>query len=292
MLTNTKGISNKRIIEKIFADCKSLRKRESWVSGTPTGFYDLDFRTKGLQKRDLILIAGRSFMGKATLALSISRYVALKEHKTVAFFSPRCSGKQVMTRLLSMDSGVSIQDIMFGKIDKEKWTRLKESKNRIADSSLYIDDSSCISVCEIRKKCLELKKKGELGLIVIDSLQFITPNVRRRGCTEDSHKQSLMRELKKTAVETDCPLIVISKLPDPVNLEDNKRPEITDLDSSDYSAQYSDLIIFMYQDMSLRHKIPEKDILTDLIIAKNRSGKDWGVKLRPQFEYSRFVNVI
>ncbi len=97
--------------------------------------------------------------------------------------------------------------------------------------------------------------------------------------------------LKKLAIDMGCPVIVISKLSEPVNLYDNIRPEVTNLDSADYSAQYSDVIILMYQDRNLRENIPEKDILTDLIIVKNRLGKDGVVKLRPQFEYSRFVNI-
>ena len=101
-----------------------------------------------------------------------------------------------------------------------------------------------------------------------------------------------MRGLKRIAVEMDCPVVVISKLREPVKLEDNRRREITDLDSFDYFAQYSDVIIFMYQDRDFRCKLQDKDILTDLIIAKNRSGKDGVVKLRPQFEYSRFINYI
>lgn len=290
MLTNTKVMSKKRLINKIFAECKSIRKRESWVSGMPTGFYDLDFMTQGFQKGDLILIAGRSFMGKTVFVLSISSYVALKENKTVAYFSPRSAEKQVMTRLLSMDSELNIQDLMYGKIDKDGWQKLKVSAKKIAESPLHIDDSPCNTVNEIRKKCLKLKKQKELDLIVIDSLQFIFPDARYRYCPDDKKKQSIMRGLKKIAVEMDCPVVIISKLPDPVNLEDNKRPEITDLYSFDYSAQYSDVIIFMYQDRELRRKLPYKDILTDLIIAKNRSGKDGVVKLRPQFDYSRFVN--
>ncbi|MCR5204309.1 MAG: DnaB-like helicase C-terminal domain-containing protein [Lachnospiraceae bacterium] len=262
------------------------------MKGIPTGFYDLDYMTQGLQKGNLILLAGRFFIGKAALALSISRYVVLKENRAVAYFSSRCSGKQVITRLLSMDSEVNILDIAYGKIDKDDRSKLKESAKRIANAPLYIDDSPCITVSKIRNKCWKLKKSDDLGLIVIDGLQFIVPDTRWRHCSVDKRKRSIMIGLKKLANEMDCPVIVISKLPELVDLYGNRRPEITDLDSTDYSAQYSDVIIFMYQDRSLQGKIPDKDILTDLIIAKNRSGKDGVVKLRPQFEYSRFVNVI
>ena len=279
------------VVRMILGGCCRVPESDSFLKGIPTGFYDLDYMIRGLQKENLILLAGRSFTGKTALALSISGYVALKENKTVAFWGPRCSGKQVMTRLLSMDSEVNILDIAYGKTGKEDRSKLKESAKKIAKAPLYIDDTPCITVSEIRTRCQKLKKRNELGLIVIDSLQFIVPEARWRLSSIDKLKRSIMIGLKKLAVEMDCPVIVISKLPEPVYLYDNKRPDITDLDNTDYSAQYSDVIIFMYQDSSLRG-IPDKDILTDLIIAKNRSGKDGVVKLRPQFEYSRFVNVI
>lgn len=284
--------NNTKLIKEVFKEHLKSCKNTCSIKGRATGFYDLDYVTRGLQDGNLILLAGCSFTGKTALALSISRYVALKENMAVAYFTPRIVGKQIMTRLLSMDSEVNIQDLMYGKIDKDGWQRLKKSAKRIAESQLYIDDSPCITLNEIRNRCMKLKRQNEVGLIVIDSLQFILPVVKYRHCSEDKRKRSLMIGLKKVAVEMDCPVIVISKLPDPMDLDDNKRPEISDLDSTDYSAQYSDVIIFMYQDRSIRGRFPEKDILTDLIIAKNRSGKDGVVKLKPQFEYSRFVNQI
>ena len=280
------------VVDSYINEYNDRNSSKGIITGLPTGFYDLDYYTKGFQKGNMILLAGRSFMGKAALALSISRYVAIKENKPVAYFCPRCSSKQVLTRLLSMDSEVNIVDIAYGKGNKDTGSKLKESAKRIAKTPLYLDDSSCITVNEIRNRCRKLKNRNELGLIVIDRLQFIAPDTRWRLCSIDKQKRSIMIGLKKLAVEMDCPVMVISKLPEPVDLYDNKRPEITDLDCTDYSAQYSDVIIFMYQDRSLRGKIPEKDILTDLIIAKNRSGKDGIVKLRPEFKYSRFVNVI
>ena len=284
--------NNTEIVRMILRECHSACESKSFLTGVPTGFYDLDYITQGFQKENLILLAGHSFTGKTALALSISRYVILKENMAVAYFTPRIVGKQIMTRLLSMDSEVKIQDLMYGKIDNEGWQKLKKSAKRIAESQLYIDDSPCITLNEIRDRCRKLKKRNELGMIVIDSLQFIAPDTRLRHCSIDKRKRSIMKGLKKLAVEMDCPVIVIAKLSDPINLDDNKRPKITDLDCTDYSAQYSDVIIFMYQNRSIRGRFPEKDILTDLIIAKNRSGKDGVVKLKPQFEYSRFVNQI
>ncbi len=284
--------NNTKIIREVFKERLKSCKNTCFIKGRATGFYDLDYVTMGLQDGNLILLAGRSFTGKTALALSISRHVALKENIAVAYFTPRIVGKQIMTRLLSMASEVKVQDLMYGKIDNDGWQKLKESAKRIAESQLYIDDSPCITLNEIRDRCRKLKKRNELGLIVIDSLQFIAPDTRLRHCSIDKRKRSIMKGLKKLAVEMDCPVIVISKLPDPTNLDANKRPKITDLDCTDYSAQYSDVIIFMYQDRSIRGRFPEKDILTDLIIVKNRSGKDGVVKLKPQFEYSRFVNQI
>ncbi|MBQ6024975.1 MAG: DnaB-like helicase C-terminal domain-containing protein [Lachnospiraceae bacterium] len=259
-------------------------------AGIPTGFFDLDYKLCGLQRGDLILLAGRAFMGKTALALSICRYIAEKENKAVAYFSPRISGEQIATRLLSMDAQVKIYDLAAGKVNKDDWLRLKKSAGVIADAPLYINDSPYITAGEMRSKCLELKKKTGLDLIVVDSLQFVAPD---KKCTHHSAawiKRYIISSLKKLAVEMDCPVVVIAKLPELINLEENKRPEITDLRISDFTAQYADVILFMYREQKNGRKSEAADQLTDIIIAKNRSGKDGVVKLKEDFDYARFVN--
>ncbi len=259
-------------------------------AGIPTGFFDLDYKLRGLQRGDLILLVGRTFMGKTALALSISRYIAEKENKAVAYFSPRISGEQIATRLLSMDAQVKIYDLAAGKVDNDERLRLKNSAGLIANAPLYIDDSPCITIDEMRAKCLEIKKKNGLDLIVVDSLQFIAPD---KNCAHHSAawiKRYIISSLKKLAVEMDCPVVVISKLPEPADLEENKRPEITDLRISGFTAQYADVILFMYREQGNGRKSEAADQLTDIIIAKNRSGKDGVVKLKDDFDYARFVN--
>ena len=259
-------------------------------AGIPTGFFDLDYKLRGLQMGDLILLAGRAFMGKTALALSISRYIAEKENKAVAYFSPRISGEQIATRLLSMDAQVKIYDMAAGKVNKDERLRLKISAGYIADAPLYIDDSPCITVDEMRAKCLKYKKKNGLDLIVVDGLQFVAPD---KKCTHHSAvwtKRYIISSLKKLAVEMDCPVVVISKLPEPADPEENKRPEITDLRISDFTAQYADVILFMYREQGNGRKSEAADQLTDIIIAKNRSGKDGVIKLKEEPDYARFVN--
>lgn len=259
-------------------------------AGIPTGFFDLDYMLRGLQRGDLILLAGRAFMGKTALALSISRYIAAKENKAVAYFSQRISGEQIATRLLSMDAQVKIYDLAAGKVDKDARLRLKNSAGVIADAPLYIDDSPCITVDEMRAKCLELKKKTGLDLIVVDSLQFVAPDKKCAHHSAAWIKRYIISSLKKLAVETNCPVVVISKLPEPADLEENKYPEITDLRSSDFTAQYADVILFMYREQGNGRKSEAADQLTDIIIAKNRSGKDGVIKLKEELDYARFVN--
>jgi len=259
-------------------------------AGIPTGFFDLDYKLRGLQRGDLILLAGRAFMGKTALALSISRYVAEKENKAVAYFSPRISGEQIATRLLSMDAQVKIYDLAAGKVNKDDWLRLKNSAGHIANAPLYIDDSPCITVDEMRAKCLKFKKKIGLDLIVVDSLQFVAPDKKCAHHSAAWIKRYIISSLKKLAVEMDCPVVVISKLPEPADLEGNKRPEITDLRISDFTAQYADVILFLYREQVNGRKSEAADQLTDIIIAKNRSGKDGVVKLKDDFDYARFVN--
>ena len=259
-------------------------------AGIPTGFFDLDYKLRGLQRGDLILLAGRAFMGKTALALSISRYIAEKENKAVAYFSPRISGEQIATRLLAMDAQVKIYDLAAGKLSKDDRRRLKNSAGVIADEPLYIDDSPCITAGEMRTKCLELKKKTGLDLIVVDSLQFVASDKKCAHHSAAWTKRYIISSLKRLAIEMDCPVVVISKLSETADLEENKRPEITDLRISDYTAQYADVILFMYREQGNGRKSEAADQLTDIIIAKNRSGKDGVVKLKEDFDYARFVN--
>lgn len=259
-------------------------------AGIPTGFFDLDYKLRGLQRGDLILLAGRAFMGKTALMLSISRYIAEKENKAVAYFSSRISGEQIAIRLLSMDAQVKIYDLAAGKVDNDERLKLKNSAGVIADAPLYIDDSPCITAGEMRSKCLELKKKTGLDLIVVDSLQFVAPDKKCAHHSAAWTKRYIISSLKKLAVEMDCPVVVISKLPEPTDLEENKRPEITDLRISDFTAQYADVILFMYREQGDGRKSEAADQLTDIIIAKNLSGKDGVVKLKEDFDYARFVN--
>ncbi len=259
-------------------------------AGIPTGFFDLDYKLRGLQRGDLILLAGRAFMGKTALALSISRYIAEKEKKAVAYFSPRISGEQIATRLLSMDAQVKIYDLAVGNVNKDDWLRLKNSAGHIADAPLYIDDSPCITIDEMRAKCLKFKKKNGLDLIVVDSLQFVAPDKKCAHHSTAWIKRYIISSLKKLAVEMDCPVMVISKLSEPADQEENKRPEITDLRISNFTAQYADVILFMYLVQRNGRKSEAADQLTDIIIDKNRSGKDGVIKLKEEPDYARFVN--
>ena len=277
--------SNKRLINEIFDDCKSLREGRIWVTGLSTGFYDLDYMTQGFQKGDLILLAGREWTGKTALALSIAWYAAVKENKKVAYFSTDHSAKQIMSRLLSIDSGINSVNLKTGRFRKDEAIKIKSSAKTVGKSQLYIDDTPGLSVEEIDKRCN--KTKEALSLIIIDNLQLLRSTSKKSGIMA---KQEMIKQIKDLAVRMECPVMLISELHNLKCIKDNKRPDIFELDSMNGVASYSDVIMFLHWDINRLMCETEKPGMVNLIIDKNRSGKKGTVKLTPKMGCSKFMN--
>ena len=172
-------MSKKELLKEVLMECKTAAERKGLLTGVPTWFYDLDYMTRGLQKGDLVLISGHALSGKKALALSIARNVAIKEKKTVAYFSLGVSGIQVMNRLVSMDSEVKLLNILSGRIDKYGWDCLKTSAERIAGSMMYVFDNPCSTLDRIRNICVKVKKNKGLDLIVVD-YHYRTIHINRK----------------------------------------------------------------------------------------------------------------
>lgn len=265
----------------------AARNRGS-VTGVPTGFLDLDYRTAGMQPSDLILIAARPSMGKTALELNIARHMAFKKNLTVAIFSLEMSKEQLVNRMFSMEAGVDSQKLRTGQLDDQEWEKLIESAGVIGKSSLIIDDTPGISIAELRSKCRKYKMEHNLSVILIDYLQLMTG-----GGKSESRQQEISeisRSLKAVARELSVPVIAFSQLSRAVEQRPDHRPILSDLRESGAIEQDADVVMFIYRDEYYNHDSDKKGI-AEIIIAKQRNGPIGTVELAWLPEYQRFMNL-
>ena len=262
-------------------------KTQGNVTGLPTGFIDLDYKTSGLQPSDLILIVARPSMGKTAFALNIAQYMAFKKGITVAMFSLEMSKEQFVNRLLAMESRVDSQALRTGNLKDEDWTKLVEGADIIGNSNLIIDDTPGISISELRSKCRKYKLEHDLGIIFIDYLQLMSGSGRT-----DSRQQEISeisRALKALARELNVPVVALSQLSRAVEQRPDHRPMLSDLRESGAIEQDADVVMFLYRD-DYYHKDTEKPGISEVIIAKQRNGPIGTVELVWLAQYTQFVN--
>lgn len=277
----------KEIILRSIDSIEAAAKNKGSVTGIATGFYDLDYKTAGLQPSDLILIAARPSMGKTAFALNIAEYVALRLNITVAIFSLEMSQDQLAKRLLAMNSRVDSQKIRTGNLTAEEWQKLMESARIIGNSSLIIDDTSSITVSELRSKCRKLKLERSLGLVIIDYLQLMSGN--KRAESRQQEISEISRSLKALAREINVPVIALSQLSRAVEQRPDKRPMLSDLRESGAIEQDADVVMFIYRDDYYHHDSQEPGV-TEIIIGKQRNGPTGTIKLAWLAQYMKFAN--
>ena len=263
-------------------------KNKGGVTGVPTGFVDLDYRTAGMQPSDLILIAARPSMGKTAFALNIAQYVAFKKNLPVAIFSLEMSKEQLVNRMFSLESGVDAQKLRTGQLKDQEWERLIESAGVIGKSNLVIDDTPGISISELRSKCRKYKLEQNLSMIIIDYLQLMTGSGR-----SDSRQQEISdisRALKSIARELNVPVIALSQLSRAVEQRPDHRPMLSDLRESGAIEQDADVVMFIYRD-EYYHPDTDKAGISEIIIAKQRNGPVGTVELAWLPEYTKFANL-
>ena len=258
------------------------------VTGVPTGFIDLDYRTAGMQPSDLILIAARPSMGKTAFALNIAQYVAFKKNMPVAIFSLEMSKEQLVNRMFSLESGVDAQKLRTGQLNDQEWERLIESAGVIGKSNLIIDDTPGISISELRSKCRKYKLEYNLSMVIIDYLQLMTGSGRT-----DSRQQEISdisRSLKAVARELNVPVIALSQLSREVEKRPDHRPMLSDLRESGAIEQDADVVMFIYRD-EYYHRDTERPGVSEIIVAKQRNGPIGTVELAWLPENTRFANL-
>ena len=287
---NTSGeyVPIKDVVLNALDKIEMASKTKGNVTGIPTGFIDLDYKTAGFQPSDLILVAARPSMGKTALVLNIAQHMAFREDVTVAVFSLEMSKEQLVNRLLSLESRVDSQSIRTGNLTDEDWSKLIEGAGVIGKSHLIIDDTPGISVTELRSKCRKFKMEHNLGIIIIDYLQLMTGS--KRSESRQQEISDISRSLKAVARELNVPVVALSQLSRAVEQRPDHRPMLSDLRESGAIEQDADVVMFIYRD-DYYNKDTAKPNVAEIIIAKQRNGAIGTIELAWLPQYTKFANM-
>ena len=260
------------------------------LTGTPSGFKDIDEKTGGFQPGNLIVLAARPSMGKSALVANMAENAGLAGHG-VALFSLEMSESELAQRFIASQARIKGEDLRRGRVAESQWPKILEASERLSAAPLFVDDSSDTGVLEVRAKCrrLHAQIEGGLGLIIVDYLQLM----RSEGRIESRVEQvgQISRGLKGLARELDVPVVALSQLSRAVEqrAQNDKKPVLSDLRESGAIEQDSDLVMFIYRD-EYYNRDSERPGEADIIIAKHRNGPVGEVILTFQSEYPRFMN--
>ena len=271
-------------LEKI----EKASQQEGTVTGIPTGFIDLDYRTAGLQPSDLVLVAARPSMGKTAFVLNIAQHVAFHANMCTAIFSLEMSKEQLVNRLFSLESKVDSQALRTGNLTDEDWAKLIEGAAVVGKSNLIIDDTPGISIAELRSKCRKFKLEHNLGIIIIDYLQLMSGG--KRSESRQQEISEISRSLKAVARELNVPVVALSQLSRAVEQRPDHRPMLSDLRESGAIEQDADVVMFLYRD-DYYNKDTDKKNIAEVIIAKQRNGPIGNVELVWLPNYTKFANM-
>ena len=287
---NQKGyFSIKDILVESFTQLEKLYNQKQHITGVPTGFADLDYKTAGLHGSELILVAARPAMGKSAFALNIAANAAVRAHTPVMIFSLEMSKDQMANRILCSEALVDSNKVRTGKVEEEDWAKLAAASGMLSESDIFIDDTPGISIMEIRAKCRKMKMEKNIGLVVIDYLQLIQASGKRGGSREQEIAE-ISRSLKILAKEIDVPVIALSQLSRAPEQRPDHRPMLSDLRESGSIEQDADIVMFLYRD-DYYNEDSEKKNIAEVIIAKQRSGSTGTVELMWLGSFTKFANL-
>jgi len=266
-----------------------LFQSKNHITGVPTGYDDLDLKTAGFQRSDLIIIAGRPSMGKTALAINIAENVAIKENLSVAVFSMEMPSEQLAIRMIGSLSRINQQKIRTGNLEDEDWPRLTSTVSMMQDAKLYIDDTPALTPAELRARCRRISREHGLDLVIVDYLQLMqVVGTSENRATEISE---ISRSMKAMAKELKVPVIALSQLNRSLESRTDRRPVMSDLRESGAIEQDADVILFIYRDEVYNEESPDKGI-AEIIISKQRNGPIGKVRLAFRGQYTRFENFV
>ena len=278
------------ILGQVVDRIQELYDRDSpaGITGVPTGLADLDEKTSGLQRSDMIVLAARPGMGKTSLALNIAETVAVEAGLPVAVFSMEMPGTQLATRFLSSVGRIDQHKIRTGKLNDEEWQRLTYALGKLHEAPIYIDETPGLNPTDLRARCRRLHRQcGRLGLIVIDYLQLMTS--LKESDNRSAELSEISRSVKSLAKELNVPIIALSQLNRSLEQRPNKRPVASDLRESGAIEQDADIIMFIYRDEIYNPDSPDKG-MAELIISKHRNGSTGTIRMTFLGEFTRFEN--
>ena len=281
--------SIKDILVDSFTELQELYNKKQHITGVATGFADLDNKTAGFHKSELILIAARPAMGKTAFALNIATNAAVENNTPVVVFSLEMSKEQCANRILCAQAMVDSGKVQRGDITDEEWSKLAIASGELSESAgIFIDDTPGITVSEIRAKCRKLKLEKNIGLVIIDYLQL----VQGSGKTSSREQEiaEISRSLKILAKEIEVPVIALSQLSRAVEARPDHRPMLSDLRESGSIEQDADIVMFLYRD-DYYNEDSEKKNQAEVIIAKQRAGSTGTVDLAWLGQYTKFANL-
>jgi len=278
----------KQVVINALEKIEATSKTKGTVTGIPTGFVDLDYKTSGLQPSDLVLIAARPSMGKTAFVLNLTQNMAFRHNVTTAIFSLEMSKEQLVNRLFALESRVDSQLIRTGNLADSDWEKLIEGAGVIGRSNLIIDDTPGISISELRSKCRKYKLEKNLGIIIIDYLQLMTGS--GKGESRQQEISDISRSLKGLARELHVPVVALSQLSRAVDQRPDHRPMLSDLRESGAIEQDADVVMFLYRD-DYYNKDSENKNIAEVIIAKQRNGPIGTVNLVWLPNYTKFANM-
>jgi replicative DNA helicase len=278
-------------VSNYFDRIEHLRESEVEALGVPTGFIDLDQLLGGLQKSDLIIIAGRPGMGKTSFMLTLALNAARMGSARVAIFSMEMGNEQLVQRMISMETGISSQNLRLGRVGDAEWARFVEATGSMSNLKVFFDDSPAVSAMQLRTKCRRLYREHGLDLIIVDYLQLMNAGkAMGRDTNRVQEITYISRALKEIARELNVPLLSAAQLSRAVEQRQDKRPQLSDLRESGSIEQDADIVMFLYRD-EVYNEATEHPGEAEVIVAKHRNGPTGHVTLLFRKELTKFVNL-
>ncbi len=276
------------IIKESFRTIDQLSQSKDVVTGLPTGFVDIDEMTSGLQKGELVIVAGRPAMGKTSFCLNVAQHAAQRAGETVGLFSLEMSRAQLALRLLCADARIDAHRLRTGKLTEKDWARLAKAYTDLAQARIFIDDSATVTPLEMRAKCRRLKAEHGLGLIIVDYLQLVTSGGRVENRQQEL--SAISRSMKGLAKELDVPVIALSQLSRAPEARPDRRPQLSDLRESGAIEQDADIVMFIFREEEYKPTDENRGI-AEIIIGKQRNGPTGNRRLAFIKEFTRFENL-
>lgn len=276
------------VLERGFNEIEKLFINKGQTTGVSSGFHDLDAKTSGFQKGDMVLIAARPSMGKTTFALNIAENAALRSGKRVAIFSLEMSKEQLAYKLLCSEAHVDMLKLRTGNLDEKDWENLARASGPLGSSKIFIDDTAGITVMEMRSKCRRLKIEHGIDMIIIDYLQLMAGS--KGSESRQQEVSEISRSIKAIAKEMQCPVIALSQLSRAPEQRADHRPMLSDLRESGSIEQDADVVMFLYRDEYYDKETEDKN-MAECIIAKQRNGPVGTIKLAWLGQFSKFGNL-